>query len=291
MAGIYSDLAMPILGVVNRALQGQAAVITALVPLGLSAITVWVMWHGVNTMRGATGSHAVGDLLVGLARVMLVFSVGVFGGAYGSTIAPALLGTASEFARFFGVTPVAQGATLYQQLDATQNEVGNLVALMMDRASMISLSNPFKGLAMSLMYGLAAICTGLAFTLYLVLVCCVMLGLDTSLNLIVLLGPIFVFCLAFPKTESFFYPWFNTAISTAVGIAALFIPISLMQSFISGEITEAVRVPADESNPFLSVLTAIATVVIAFYLLKKLPQILGAIIGSSAAFGYPVRRG
>jgi type IV secretion system protein VirB6 len=280
MAGFYNDISTKVLAVADAALNGQGAIITALSPIGLAAITVWIMWHGINTMRGATGSHAVGDLLVGLARVMLVFGVGVFGGAYGSRIAPAILGAAGEFAGFFGID--AQGRSIYQALDAQQRDILTMFQKVIVAATGLPWDSMVQGLGMILFGALLTF----ALTIYLVLTACILLGMDASLRVIVLLGPIFVFCLAFPKTESFFYPWFNTAVATALGMAALFIPIKITRELFNTWITSITTdATPDNYDMFGTSVTAIAAVLISYYLLMKMPQLIGGIIGSSVGGG------
>lgn len=275
MAGIYTTVSTQVLGLVDGALGNQGAVVSAVTPLVTAGLTIWIAWFGWNTARGATGSYIVSDLIATIARVVLVLSVALAGGAYNANIAAAIKGAPAEFAGFMGVTVIGD---LYSTLDASQLQVFTSVNNIYGIASKL----PFSSLGLMLGLFIYSFVVGILLTIYLFLAACVMLGMDTSLRVIILLGPMFIAALAFPKTESFFYPWFNTAAATALGIAGLLLPLTITMSLFQGWIND-IAIKGDPSNYDLVgvAIGSVAAVGLSYYLIIKLPQIIGGIIGSS----------
>ena len=275
----YATIANKILGAVDGALGGQSAVVGAMTPIVVAGLTIWIMWFGWNTARGAGGSYIVSDLIATMARVSIVLSIGLLGGAYGANIASALSGAAAEFASFMGVKVTGN---LYATLDSMQAKTNELTA----KIDMIVSALQFYQIGLIMSLGLLNFVIGILLTLYTILAACVMLGMDASLKIIILLGPIFVACLAFPKTESFFYPWFNTAVATALGIATLMLPLTITQALFQGWIDQLSALGGTEKIGMMSVaLDALGAVGISFYLLMKMPQLISGIIGSSVGGG------
>jgi hypothetical protein len=272
---IYSNIATKVLGVADSALGNQGAVVSASIPLVVAGLTIWIAWFGWNTARGATGSYIVSDLIATISRVFLVLTIALAGGAYGSNVASAIKGAPAEFASFMGVTVVSD---LYATLDMQQGKVVETVGTIYN----LALGLPFSSLGLTIGMLLFSALLGFLLTVYLFLAACIMLGMDTALKVILLFGPWFIAALAFPKTESFFYPWFNTAVATAMGIAALLLPLSITMGLFQGWIADlAIKGNPSEFDLVGATLTAFAAVGLSYYLLIKMPQLIGGMIGSS----------
>ena len=188
-----------VLGVVS-------ALMTAIAPIALTAMTIWVALYGWAVLRNEV-SETVPTFLWKVFKIGLVLAFALQSGFYIANVsdtANALaMGVASTFLPT-GVDP-ATVATPYALLDKFNDDASAQVADIMKEASMFRLD---------------LLLAAATFSIGSVLFLCVGLFVVTLaklfLTFVIAIGPLFILCLAWRPTARFFDSWLSMVLNSVV---------------------------------------------------------------------------
>ncbi len=194
-----SILSSYVLGVVST-------LMTALAPIALTAMTLWVGLYGWAVLRNEV-SETVPAFMWKVFKIGLVLAISLQAGFYISTISDTANGLAMGVAGTFlptGVDP-ATIATPYALLDKFNDDASAQVADIMKEASMFRLD---------------LVLAGVVFSIGSVVFLCVALFVVTLskvfLTFVLAIGPLFLLCLAWKPTARFFDSWLSTVLNAVV---------------------------------------------------------------------------
>lgn len=186
----------------------------------LAGLTISIMWQGYGIMRGAGGQDHLLDVFFNSLKTFLVFSLALGGGMYASNIIPLIGETRDALTGLF----TGANTNVYAQLDSTMDKTFEAYKKIWEWGS----DNVSIGLTSTNLTGLLALIGG-AWMVFFVVVYCLaaainLMIIEFSLGAILALGPLFIACLAFAATNSFFNTWLSAVMKylfTAVIIAAI----------------------------------------------------------------------
>ena len=188
-----------VLGVVS-------ALMTAIAPIALTAMTIWVALYGWAVLRNEV-SESVPTFLWKIFKIGLVLAFALQSGFYIANVsdtADALaMGVASTFLPT-GVDP-ATVATPYALLDKFNDDASAQVADIMKEASMFRLD-----------LLLAAATFSIGSVLFLCVALFVVTLAKLFLTFIIAIGPLFILCLAWRPTARFFDSWLSMVLNAVV---------------------------------------------------------------------------
>lgn len=286
--------------------SAETALITALQPILIAALTINIMWHGYETIRGKGGPNAFLDVWALALRPGLVFALGLV--AYTTNVTglidsmigylSSLLATPGSLTAATGGSAAGGGSlagTLGVLDTATSSALTSLetiwdiatgsqpgcsiagVSPCVDHITLNLLSNApadFTGIMMITQGFLMVV----AFMLYAMFAAFELLYINIALLIFYALGPLFVAAYAFRSTEHFFSSWLKGAAQyglTAVIIAATIgIANTILMSFVNSIATNLAT-----SDLFMVGLAALAAAAMLILLIYKVPELAGHIIG------------
>jgi type IV secretion system protein VirB6 len=188
-----------VLGVVS-------ALMPALTPIALSAMTLWVSFYGWAVLRNEV-SESVPTFLWKVFKIGLVLAFALQVGFYVSNVADTANSLAMSVATTFlpsGVDP-ATITSPYALLDKFNDDASAQVADIAKEASMFRLDLVLSAGAFSL--GSVAF---LCIALFVVTLSKVLLAF------VIAVGPVFLLCLAWRPTQRFFDSWLSMVLNTVV---------------------------------------------------------------------------
>ena len=215
-------------GIINSVSSTLSAILAA--PMTL-AISIWILAYAYATMRGET--HQPISNFIGKYHKIAWFVVcGLSVGVFQNMIVPAVMelqtGLGQAVAGAISQTGLANcGAPApYELLDCFASaSIGLFMAYI--KQAMVSASGLQIGPALVYLAGacLLAIC----LTIYAVIMMFELIEARLMLFLLLALGPIFIICGAFNKTETFFNNWIAQIVNLAVhnALIAVYIYLSL----------------------------------------------------------------
>lgn len=271
---VIAPLASKILDATN-AWSGVAGKLSGLVmaPI-LVGVTLTIMWHGFNILRGAGGQHAILDVFAKFLRAFLVVGLAISAGAYSENV----VGFFQELRNGLTSMFVSGTATSYQSLDsavsaalsswdptwAWASEHIKLLSTSPDTSGIVALGCWFFMVGAMLIF--ATIC---AINLIVI---------DFALALIFALGPIFVACFAFQATSRFTDAWLGGVLKytfTAIVISAVVgIGMGVLQTY-----TSAIAASAGALDFVTAAFAAIGASLILCILTARIPSLAGDIVG------------
>jgi type IV secretion system protein VirB6 len=273
-APIFEPIAQSILGQIN-AWGGIAATVATWVaaPI-LIGVTIMIIWHGLNLMRGAGGHHHVLDVFAKTLRAFLVVSLALAGGAYSSNVVGFISDLRTDLANLFVAAPA--GASSYAVLDISVGRAVDTMRSMLpwvfDNTSLLPLNlTGLIGLfSMAFMVG--------CIVVYATVAAVNLLLIDFALAIIFAVGPLFVACFAFESTAKFFDAWLGGALKytfTAVVMAAVLgIGNGILDNF-SARIASS----PDTIDFIGTAFAALAATGILIVMAFRAPEIAGNIVG------------
>ena len=188
-----------VLGVVS-------ALMTAIAPIALTAMTIWVALYGWAILRNEV-SETLPVFMWKVFKISLVLAFALQSGFYISNVsdtANALaMGVASTFLPT-GVDP-ATVATPYALLDKFNDDASAQVADIMKEASMFRLD-----------LVLAAVVFSIGSVIFLCIALFVVTLAKLFLTFVVAIGPLFILCLAWRPTARFFDSWLSMVLNSVV---------------------------------------------------------------------------
>ncbi len=279
---VIAPLAARIIDATN-AWSGIAGQLSGLVTAPVTAgVTLLVMWHGFNIVRGAGGQHHLLDVFAKCVRALLVMGLALSAGAYSSNVVGFFQDLRSELTGMF----VRGTSTSYEALDAavsaglsSWDPTWNWAS---DNITIMSTSPNFAGVvALGCWFFMIA-----ALTVFAAVCAINLIVIDFALALIFALGPIFVACFAFQATARFTDAWLGAVLKytfTAVVVSAVIgIGIGILQSY-----TGALASSAGALDFVTAAFSAVGATLILGVLATKIPQIAGDMVGGIgiSAFG------
>lgn len=190
----------------NYVLGVVAALTTAITPIALTVMTLWVALYGWAVLRNEVG-ETVPTFLWKVFKIGLVLAFALQSGFYISNVADTAnalaMGVASTFLPA-GVDP-ATVATPYALLDKFNDDASAQVADIMKEASMFRL-DLFMAAAIFSIGSVLFLCVGL-FVVTLA---------KLFLTFVIAIGPLFILCLAWRPTARFFDSWLSMVLNAVV---------------------------------------------------------------------------
>lgn len=204
---MFNWLGSQIDGLLNTYVLGVVTtLITAITPLALSAMTVWVLLYGWAVLRSEV-SETLPNFMWKVFKIGLVFAFALQGGFYIASVADSAnalaMGVASSFLPA-GVDPTTV-TTPYALLDKFNDDASSQVADIMKDASMFRLDLVLAAVIFS--FGsVAFLCIGLF----------VVTLSKLFLTFVIAIGPLFILCLAWRPTQRFFDSWLSMVLNAVV---------------------------------------------------------------------------
>jgi type IV secretion system protein VirB6 len=190
----------------NYVLGVVSTLMSAIAPIVLTAMTMWVALYGWAVLRNEV-SETIPTFLWKVFKIGLVLAFALQSGFYISNVSDSANALAMGVASTFlppGVDP-ATVATPYALLDKFNDDASVQVANIMKEASMFRLD---------------LVLAGAIFSIGSVLFLCISLFVVTLaklfLTFVIAIGPLFVLCLAWRPTARFFDSWLSMVLNAVV---------------------------------------------------------------------------
>ena len=183
-----------------------ATLMTAIAPVALSLLTLWVALYGWAVLRGEV-AESVPTFVWKLFKIGLVFALALQSGAYIRHVADTANALATGVATTF--LPAAVDPTTvtspYALLDAFNDQASQLVLDLLKEAGITRLDLLF-----------AAVVCSFGNVLFLCMALFVVSLAKLILTFTVAVGPIFVLCLAWRPSQRFFDSWLSMLLNAVV---------------------------------------------------------------------------
>lgn len=198
----------------------SAALSTALVPVALSAITIYVMFMGFAVMRGET-NDSVSTITWRIFNIAFITGIALSAGAYQTYVVDFVTGIQGAFISIFS----GGGATIGTLIDNLAQPFDTLGSQLWSNATTDVLPN----FALLFAAALCAIAELILFALGLGMY----LLSKVALTLILAVGPVFIFLAMFPSTKRFTESWLGQALGFALTNSLIAISFTMFTSFVS----------------------------------------------------------
>jgi type IV secretion system protein VirB6 len=182
------------------------ALMSALAPVALTAMTLWVLLYGWAVLRNEV-SETVPTFLWKVFKIGLVLAFALQSGFYISNVSEVADGLASGVATTF-LPSAADAATItspYALLDAFNDKASQLVLDLLKEAGIMRLDLMF-----------AAVVCSFGNVVFLCIAMFVVTLAKVFLTFVIAVGPIFIFCLAWRPTQRFFDSWLSMLLNAVV---------------------------------------------------------------------------
>ena len=183
-----------------------ATLMTAIAPVALSLLTLWVALYGWAVLRGEV-AESVPTFVWKLFKIGLVFALALQSGAYIRHVADTANALATGVATTF--LPAAVDPTTvtspYALLDAFNDQASQLVLDLLKEAGITRLDLLF-----------AAVVCSFGNVVFLCMALFVVSLAKLILTFTVAVGPIFVLCLAWRPSQRFFDSWLSMLLNAVV---------------------------------------------------------------------------
>jgi len=196
---VTTILSTYVLGVVS-------SLMSAITPIALSVMTLWVILYGWAVLRNAV-SETVPSFVWKVTKIGLVLAFALQSAFYVSTVANAATSLATGVATTFlpANSPTTTISSPYQLLDEFNDNASKQVADIMADAGITRL-DLFLAAAIFSIGSVAFLCVAVF-----------VVTLSTVfLTFIIGIGPIFMFCLAWKPTQRFFDSWLSMLLNAVV---------------------------------------------------------------------------
>lgn len=207
-----------------------SALASALIPLALSAMTLWIAFYGWAVARG-DASASLPSFVWQCFKMSLILAIALQSGLYIQSISDVAEGLANGVATSFlppGVN-MSTVSTPYALLDAFTDRAFELVVGLMKDASLLRLD-----------LVLAAMVTGIGSVFFICIALFVVTLSKLLLTFAIAIGPIFVLSLAWRPTARFFDSWLSMLLNAIVLTWFAFFSLGL-STHIGDAVVQAVR--------------------------------------------------
>jgi type IV secretion system protein VirB6 len=195
----------------------------AIMPLVAACFAIYMMMILLNYMRGAEDNF-VGDFMYRVIGFAVVLGLGVNAGNYVAYVMPIVTGLGGDLG-----AAISGGSASANSLDTLVIKYMDIVNEGFDSISLMQkISNPMIYVDLLL----KALIIILTLTPFLVAATLMLIVANVGSVIIAMVGPIYMACLIFPATRSYFSAWLNTAFSYAL-VPLIVAVISLISVGIS----------------------------------------------------------
>lgn len=257
-------------------LQAVATRLTGWVlPMVITGLTIQLMWHGFNILRGSSGSHAIFDVFAKLMRSFLIISLCLATNAYTDNVVAMRTDVENSLVSAATGTP---GGNKYASLDTAAQQALNatdkIVQTVWGKISIWDLGGTIgDAIRFTIVAGIMYLC---------ILIFCIIsaidyIVIDVSVLIILGLGPVFVACWAFEATSRFFDSWLNAVIKYTVTVAVINILVIASVTILSTLTSDIATGPLE----YAPLVKAIAAACILALLVSKASALAGDIVGGT----------
>ena len=222
-----SSLVGEVLPHIQAAVDKSSQLATWMAPFFLVGVTLYVIFHGFEVMRGGGGSSPLLDLVSKIARPVIVFHLALAGGMYSSTVVGFFMELRTDLVSLFGTK-----GDSYVALDGAFTSVVKSISLGATVAMQNITLAPFSLNGLVMMGALAVI--GLCFVIYLIFVTINLVVIDVSLYVLFGFGPIFIACFAFQATARFFDTWLSSVLKYTFTAVLMSMVIGVSNKLVIG---------------------------------------------------------
>ena len=214
----------------NYVLGVVSSLMTALAPVALTVMALWVILYGWAVLRNAV-SDSVPSFVWKTVKIGLVLAFALQSAFYVSAVADAAndlaLGVATTFVP--AGSPAITVTSPYQLLDEFNDKASQQVADILAEAGITRLD---------LLLAAAVFCLGSAA--FLCIAVFVVTLSTVFLTFIIAIGPLFVLCLAWKPTQRFFDSWLSMLLNAVVLTWFAFFALGL-STYLGREIFEGIH--------------------------------------------------
>lgn len=257
-------------------LQEVATKLTGWVlPMIIAGLTIQLMWHGFNILRGSSGGHVIFDVFAKLMRSFMIISLCLATNAYTDNVVAMRTDVENSLVSAATGTP---GSNKYETLDTAAKQAldatDNIVQTVWRKISIWDLGGTIgDAIRFTIVAGIMYLC---------ILIFCIIsaidyIVIDVSVLIILGLGPVFVACWAFEATSRFFDSWLNAVIKYTVTVAIINILV-IASVAILNKLTLDIASGPLEYGPLVK---AIAAACILALLVSKASALAGDIVGGT----------
>jgi type IV secretion system protein VirB6 len=218
-------------GVLNTyVLSVVTALMAAITPIALTAMTLWVSLYGWAVLRNEV-QETVPTFLWKVFKIGLVLAFALQSGFYIGNVANTANALATGVASTFlpAVANPATIATPYAILDAFNSKAAQLVLDLLKDAGIMRLDLVF-----------AAVVTAFGNVVFLCIALFVVTLAKVFLTFVIAVGPLFVLCLAWRPTARFFDSWLSMVLNAVVLTWFAFFALGL-SAFMGDALVQAIQ--------------------------------------------------
>lgn len=256
--------------------QGVSSnVASAIVPIALTAATIYILIIGYNIATGAN-EDSIYTALWKFFKIAFVGGIALSAGVYQQFFVEALNGLSIALVQM--VSPSHSGS-LGALLDQVSTPWGDLIQQLGQKAQPTGL-DMFPDFSLLISAGIVAVAQFLLFFigtgLYLLA--------KVSLQLCLGVGPIFVLCAMFPATQKYFESWLAQTLSYVFTIGFITAIISMLFSFVSQMCTH-ISTTLDTNDVLTTVTSLLIVSGTIIVLMLNVPSLASAITGGAGVQG------
>ncbi|MGN6825896.1 type IV secretion system protein [Paucibacter sp. M5-1] len=252
-----------------------ATLMSAITPLALTAMTLWVLLFGWAVLRGEA-SETVPIFVWKVVKIGLVLAFALQSGIYISHVVEVANALATGVAATF--LPASADPTTvaspYALLDAFNERASQLVLDLMKEAGITRLDLVF-----------AAVVTAFGNVIFLCLALFVVTLAKTFLSFTLAVGPLFILCLAWRPTARFFDSWLSALLNSVVLAWFAFFALGL-SAYVGDAIVLAIQSQGGFLGPQLNVVAESLKYCIVMILMAivcfQAPGLASALTGGAA---------
>ncbi|MCX8519691.1 MAG: type IV secretion system protein, partial [Methylophilaceae bacterium] len=263
--------------------------IAIVTPLILAGLTISIMWYGFQLASGRGSSNNVFlDVFWRSARVLLVFTIALAGGAYMTNVVGVLLDLQCTLNDVFATGSGCGGFGDLQSSitapfkildDSVEMIVSTLTNICTEAKGDLKFTKPDTWFAFIWIFlqclAMGALCIGYAAVVFLELI-----GIQIGLIIMFGVGPVFVACYAFETTAKFFDTWFSGLLKYIFTSSILLMMLSVSNVIFKDYATKISNhsTSLDLLGSSMGVLVAIIALI---FMVRKVPELVTNMIGGA----------
>jgi type IV secretion system protein VirB6 len=256
--------------------NSAAALATAITPLVVAGLTIWVVFYGWNTMNG-TVQQPLKQFVRKYVGFALVCAVALSAATYQSIVVESASGLLDGLLSVLGPksSSAAAATGIYDALDNLAIQILTLVsrAAAPDGVAWPIMLLPFSNILMMLVLTVCGAILLAIFAGFVILA-------KVAISVCFALGPLFVACLLFPPTARFFDAWLSKVLNYTL-LMVILAALAGMTTHIASDVLTAMNGVPELADVFGFGCLMVALVVVAF----NAPSMAAGLVGGSAMSG------
>jgi type IV secretion system protein VirB6 len=284
---VFEKLASPIIdSTLTLTAVSEAMVKIVVIPIQIG-LTIVILWHGFNIIRGTGGTNHLLDVFAKSLRAFLVFSLCLAANAYQDNVVGSVTDVRTSLTsqiskaitgKDIGNDKLASYIFLDETIDVGEQAIDKIFTWSKNHINF----NIFWGFDLSGIVGL--LIGAVIFVLMLIFGAISTVNLlvaDFSLAIIFAMGPLFLGCLAFEATARFFDSWLGAALKY-IFLAVVIACIAGMALGILNTFANSITANMDFGS-FLTVCwAAIGSCIVLILVTMQAPQLASDMVGGIA---------